>query len=218
LFLPEQKELHFFDNEKNFSQGIHSYCKNFESASNEQIKGEITPSYIFFENIPFRIASTISNSDKLKFIVLLRNPIDRAYSHYNMTFNRKRENLSFEVAITQEFSRMNNYREIIDYSYVSRGFYSEQIINYFKYFKKNQFKFILYEEFVVDQEKCINEILIFLGLDKRVSIENKIIFQNEYEKMDSNTRVMLTKMYKKEINCLENIIDKDLSIWKKEKK
>ncbi|MDQ1338888.1 MAG: hypothetical protein QG567_37 [Campylobacterota bacterium] len=214
LFLPEQKELHFFDNDKNFIQGLDWYKKHFANAKKEQIKGEITPAYIFFEKVPQRIRKISDNHDGLKFIVLLRNPIDRAYSHYNMTNKRQRENLTFEEAIMYEMYRLEDYKEMIDYSYISRGFYSEQIMRYFKYFHKKQFKFILYEDFVLNQEKYINEITSFLGIDKKVDIKNKVVFQNEYEKMSINTKIMLAKIYEKEINCLENIIDLDLSIWK----
>lgn len=214
LFLPKQKELHFFDNDINYSLGLNWYKNHFIGAKNEQIKGEITPAYIFSEKAPNRIKNILTNSDKLKFIILLRNPVDRAYSHFHMTCGRQREDLTFEEAIVYESYRLDEYQGMIDYSYVNRGFYSKQIIKYFQYFKKEQFKFIIYEEFVLDQEKYTNQILSFLGVDKKVNIKNKIVFANDYQQMKTNTFEILSKIYEKEICCLENIIDLDLSIWK----
>jgi len=219
IFLPEQKELHFFDNDINYNKGLDFYYDNFSSAKHNQIKGEITPAYLFFEKVLLRINNMIKteNGNGMKFIVLLRNPIYRAYSQYKMSYTiQKNESLSFEQALIYENYRLNEHQDFINHTYLSRGFYSKQIINYFKYFKKNNFKFILYEKFVLNQEKHINDILAFLGINKKVNIKNKVVFANEYEEMNSSTFEILSEIYNSEICCLENIIDIDLSIWKKE--
>ncbi len=103
---------------------------------------------------------------------------------------------------------------MIDYSYISRGFYSKQILNYFKYFQREQFKFIIYEEFVKDQSQNINKILSFLDINKKVTLENKVVFQNKYEPMSIDERHILGKIYCEKINILENLLKIDLSIWK----
>lgn len=214
VYLPRQKELHFFDNEKNYIQGSQWYKSFFIDAQDGQIKGEITPAYLFFECVPARIKKTIINHGDLKFVVLLRNPVYRAYSQYNMSLSiQKREHLSFEQALLYEKYRLDGYRNQVDYSYLSRGFYSGQIINYFKYFKRSQFKFVLYEDFVSNQDKVVNEILGFLGVKKSCSFISKTIFSNEYAPMSPDTEEILFKIYKEEFNTLENILEIDLSAW-----
>lgn len=222
IFLPEKKELHFFNNDVNYNKGLEYYLNNFLLAKSNQLKGEITPAYLFFEKVPFRINNMLEKmggykEKKMKFLVLLRNPIYRAYSQYKMSYSlQKNEKFSFEQALIYENYRLNEHKDYINHTYLARGFYSKQIINYFKYFKKSSFKFIIYEEFVANQEKYINEILCFLGINKNLKIENKVVFSNEYEKMNDSTFEILSQIYKDEICCLENIIDLDLSIWKNE--
>lgn len=213
LFLPEQKELHFFDDDESYTKGSEWYFRHFANAKSRQKKGEITPAYIFFEDVPYRIKKTLG--DNVKFILLLRNPVDRAYSQYNMSLlTHKSEKLSFEQAIMYEQYRFKDYRSSIDHSYVSRGFYSKQILNYFRYFNRSNFKFILYEDLVEDQNKYVNEILDFLGVSKKVNIENKVVFKNEYSLMDESTKYILKKIYEEEIMLLENLLNIDLNVWR----
>ena len=213
LYLPERKELHHYDSDINFYKGKEFYFDFFKSANTNQLKGEITPAYLYFDFVPRRIKETVGKN--LKFIILLRNPIDRAYSQYNMSkLKQGHEHLSFEEALIYEPYRLKTIESKRNFSYLDRGFYSKQILNYYKYFNKKQFKIILYESFVKEQNKYVNEILDFLCLNKQVDIENKIIFENNYPPMKSSTRKLLEQIYMDEMNYLENIIDIDLSIWK----
>ena len=217
IFLPERKELHFFDNVLNYNRGLNYYYDFFKEAREEQIKGEVTPAYLFFDEVPRRIKKTL-DSDRIKFIVILRNPVDRAYSQYNMSHSLQgHEKMSFEHALIYENYRLHEYSDYVNYTYLSRGFYTKQILNYFKYFKRDQFKFILFEEFNDNQKNKIYEIVEFLGLEiefGKLDIEHKIIFSNNYEEMNYETRRVLMSIYKEEITALENILDIDLSIWR----
>jgi len=199
----------------NYSKGKDFYSKYYICSKEEQIKGEITPAYLFFKKVPRRIYETIESKD-LKFVVLLRNPIDRAYSQYNMSKNiQKHESYTFEQALIFERYRMKEYYDEINYSYLQRGFYSKQILNYFKYFKKEMFKFILFEEFVSKQEFYINDILKFIrGEGAYYDIKNKKVFSNKYQPMKKSTREILYEIYKDEITLLENICDIDLNSWR----
>ena len=94
------KELHYFD--INFSKGIQWYKEQF---NDERIIGEASPYYIFHPLCPKRIFDIIP---EVKIIVLLRNPVERAYSHYWHEIRLGKENLSFEDAISEESSRIKN--------------------------------------------------------------------------------------------------------------
>jgi len=213
IFLPYRKELHYFDDNTHYFNKDIKYHDFFTKASKSQKRGEITPAYLFFDYVPQRIKKTVK--DDLKFIVLLRNPVYRAYSQYNMSLKvQHHETLSFEEALIYENYRMSSHEDHVNFSYLSRGFYSKQIENYFKYFKKQQFMFILYENFVQEQNKYINEILQFIGIDKEVNIENLTVFKNSYHKMNANTEKILHLIYKNEIDYLENLIDMNLNIWR----
>jgi len=109
-------------------------------------------------------------------IVLLRNPIDRAYSHYWREIKKGRETLSFEEAIKIEKSRLKKEIEkilenghyvsfnFIHYSYLTRGIYVEQLKRWFKYFPKHQFLILCSEEFYSNPEEKYKEVLNFLKL------------------------------------------------------
>ncbi len=215
IFLPNKKELHFFDNDKNYMKGVRWYEHFFLEAKREQLRGEVTPAYLFFKDVPVRIRHTICSYNKIKFIVLLRNPVHRAYSQYNMSLlMKKKEGLSFEQALFYERYRLDDYAGKINYSYLSRGFYSGQIINYFKYFNRDQFKFILYEDFVNNQCRVVNDILSFLGVREINTLSDKAVFRNEYGPMDPGTENILFEIYSKEFSVLEGMLGIDLSVWR----
>ena len=83
------KELHFFDRKKNYGAGVKKYLQSFNPVDAGQIRsvivGETTPSYMIDFHAPFRIHHYLPKS---KFIVVLRNPVDRAYSEYQMEVRR----------------------------------------------------------------------------------------------------------------------------------
>ena len=138
---------------------------------NDIITGEATPYYLFHPHVPERIFSIIPG---IKLIVLLRNPIDRAYSHYYHQVTHKRETLSFEEAIKKEYDRLNGEDEKMmknkDYlsynhahfSYLSRGIYVDQLKRWFSIFPKNQILVLKSEDFFEDTSRIYNEVLSFL--------------------------------------------------------
>lgn len=163
VFLPKKKELHFFDNEINFEKGIETYLKNFEK-TNKLICGEITPSYMFFDKVPKRLSIFLGKD--LKLIFILRNPVDRAISHYNFNKSRGFEDLSFEDAIEIESKRINvseKYKR--RYSYMSRGLYFSQINNFLKYYKKENIHVIIFEDFLKDKINEMNNLFSFLNIN-----------------------------------------------------
>src|SRR6056297_562433 len=74
-----KKEIHFFDKEYNYLKGIKFYRKFFNNCSSKNIKGEFTPRYIYHPKVAQRIKKYFPD---VKLIVSLRNPIERAISHY----------------------------------------------------------------------------------------------------------------------------------------
>ena len=95
ICMANQKEVHFFDNEAIFNGDNSDYAvyhAAFSLKTSQQLLGESTPIYMYWHAAPKRIWQY--NPD-MKFLIMLRNPIDRAYSHWNMERGRKRDSLSF---------------------------------------------------------------------------------------------------------------------------
>ena len=183
------KEVHFFDNHTrahNFGKGIAWYRSHFaydlDKSNNKRhkqqlITGEASPDYIFDPHAPQRIAATLPS---VKLIALLRNPIDRAYSHYlhntRASYDVGRETLSFEEAITKEEERLQGEREkllqdesyfsynYMHYSYLSRGIYVKQLKTWFDLFPREQILVLKSEDFYANPDTIFKQVLGFLKL------------------------------------------------------
>ena len=169
------KEPHFFDNNVNWEKGLDWYKKNYFSGL-ESCKsiGEFTPSYLSNSVCVSRINKTLGSN--VKFIVLLRNPIDRAYSHYLHTKRDEYETLSFLESLEKEEKRLDDYIKNKDdisfarYCYKYSGMYALHLKNYLKEFEKKQFCVILFDDFVNQREETIKKILIFLDVNLNVDL------------------------------------------------
>jgi Sulfotransferase domain len=173
---PTWKEISYFN--IHFDKGNIWYKSFFPislpiSESQDLITGEATASYICDSEAPERIATTLPD---VKLIALLRNPVDRAYSHYHHTKRIGRENLAFEKAIAQEELRLEkiennksqesgfNYHKAYNYTYLSSGRYAEQLKNWFNLFDKQQLLILKSEDFFNHPEAIFQQVINFLKL------------------------------------------------------
>jgi len=169
IYLPEEKEAKFFEEEMIYDKGYEKWYKeNYSKAKFNQIIGLVNPELLFFSESAKRIKNEIGIG--VKIIIVLRNPVDRAYSHFLMTKRRGLEDLSFEKALKQESSRSikDNIFYKKHFSYIGRGRYFDQIQNYLKYFDEKNFLFLSYEE---DIKKNLKRTLIKIQKFLNISIE-----------------------------------------------
>lgn len=160
-----RKETKFFYRDEEYKLGLEFYSHFFEHGKNAKAIGEFDPDYLFFPYVPERIYKNLGAD--MKFIVMFRNPVDRAYSQYNMSVRKGFENLSFEDALLKEKERLRsvNITEQNNFSYISRGQYDEQLKRYFNFFPKENFLFINYDdEFQNDLQGTLKKIFHFLGV------------------------------------------------------
>jgi len=140
--MSEIKEVHFFCWDFIFNKGRIWYEKHFDSCRNYKVVGEATPYYMYVPEVPERIYNMIPEA---KLIFLLRDPVERAYSHYWHEVKTGWETLSFEEAIDIEDIRISKSELFKNhYSYLDRGKYAVQIERFLKFFPKSQ---ILDEDF-----------------------------------------------------------------------
>ncbi len=177
------KEIHFFDT-AHFKQGRAWYRAHFPSAVQKYLverelksgflTGEASPYYLFHPPTPGRIAAMLPD---VKLIVMLRNPVDRAYSHYFHEVAGKHEKLAtFEKAIDQEEQRLagelekmraNEYYQSYNhrhFSYLARGIYVDQLKAWMSCFPKRQFLILKSEDFYADPEAVFKQTLAFLNV------------------------------------------------------
>ena len=115
----------------------------------------------------------------IKLIILLRNPIDRAFSHWNMQRDRKLDSLDFLDAVKQEENRAREVYplQLRKYSYVERGFYSEQMERTFRFFPRDRVLVIKFDDLVSLAEKMLPklEVEIIPGQRQRSAKQPMVI-------------------------------------------
>ncbi len=192
IFLPEIKETHFFDDgHGDFRLGVDCYIdRYFRTKADCLLAGEVDPEYLFFPEAAPRIAEHFPRS---RLIFIFRDPVARAYSHYQMSLSRGRERLEFHKAIAREQVRMDlmpesinpdaervlyrsqgqneeEYRRLFnhvarsDFSYVSRGFYFKQVARYLEFFPREQMLFLLADDLRKDATRALRCVYKHLGV------------------------------------------------------
>ena len=220
-------ELGYFDS--NFHLGLNWYRSLFPTLFSKwlvkrkkqyAITGEDTPFYIWSPLVARRILKILPN---IKLIVLFRNPVDRAYSNYHLGVRAGSENLSFEDAIQIEIKKLddsNNKFEqdvekyTIPRSYISKGFYSNQLKIWLELFSPEQLIIVSTEDLESNPQETLDKIYDFLKIPKN----HKLIPEKQkiasYPKMKDETRKFLIDLYKKSNDELFTMIGKKFD-WNK---
>ena len=206
---------------KNYSKGWPWYRAHFPLKSMILISGEVSSDYLFHPLAPKRIMARLPD---VKLIILLRNPVDRAFSHYSHEVSKGREDKPFEDALALEEMRLAGEKdkvmsqedyvsEDMDYfSYKARGHYADQIIRWFGYFPRNQILILKTEDFYMYPSGVINEVYKFLDLKiyGLSDFEDSTYERDKYKDMLPSTREMLSEYYKPHNEKLYNLIKRDM--------
>lgn len=213
-----RKELHFFDNEHIFGNQPVDYSlyeKQFDFAANKKVYGEATPIYFYWKPSMKRLWDYNQN---LKLILLLRNPIERAFSQWCHEVSRDTEHLEFISAIKNESYRGKEALPLQHrvYSYVDRGFYTPQLKRVFRLFKRSQLLIIKYEDFRARQEEILIKVFNFLNVNPDGYKFRKIraVSRQPMRNMTSQERQYLLGLYQVEIEEIEKTLNWDCSDWK----
>lgn len=209
---------HFFDDEDRFAAREVSYDilhEGIKLKRNSLVTGSCTPIYTYWKPAIERIRTY---RPEIKLIVLLRNPADRAFSHWNMYRERKQESLGFLEAIAAEPDRIRAALPLQPRrtSYLDRGFYAEQMERLFRFFPREQVHVIKFDDFRKNTSKVVNGVFTFLGLEPLSQVKNREQNQIAYErKMTREERRHLSEAYKQDIESLEKLLGWDCSDWKR---
>lgn len=192
-----EKEVHFFDGGldpgiDNYAKGVTWYRANFpfKREADIHLKAfEASPLYLFNPLAPKRIVDLLPH---VKLLFLLRNPTERAISHYFHEKQLQRESLSIDIALQAEENRLASILACQDYkneifknhSYKCRGLYKEQLQRYFQYFDQSQCLILSSEAFFADPGTALQDIFKFVGVDPT--------FKNKHYKNRSFSRIKTT--------------------------
>ena len=175
ILMSTRKEPDFFSDREIQEQGLYygssrintltKYNSLFSDWLDESIIGEASVSYLFYPNVPQRIKLYNDNS---KIIIMLRNPIERAFSHYLMDYRLGLTSNSFEEEFDKKTTQ--NFQQ-----YFLLGNYFHQVKRYLDIFGKENVHVIWYSDFKEKTENELNKVISFLGLNTDFRVDfNKI--------------------------------------------
>lgn len=161
-----RKEIHFFDNrDGGWDKGLDWYAAHFDAAPADAVAGEITPNYLFFPEACPRIAETLPD---VQLIVMLRDPVKRAWSHYTRSRRKGFERLPIMEALDAEADRLatTDHAPRAQFSYVARGRYVEQLQRFEAAFGRDRMLVFCLEELVRQPEAMMRQVLSHIDADQ----------------------------------------------------
>ena len=200
-------EIGFFDD--NYHLGIDWYRSMFPTEKKMNkiqketgfcVTGEDTPFYIWNKSAIEKIKNLIP---EIKLIVILRNPVDRAYSNYHLSVREGNENRSFKDAIRNDIKFINykkhNHEELTNFdfkkSYIAKGLYYDQLINWFNTFDKKQISIVFTEDLRDNPEDTMQTIFKFLQLPFFSIKKYEKQKMSDYNDMEKEIRMELSRYY-----------------------
>ncbi|EDX72001.1 Sulfotransferase domain superfamily [Coleofasciculus chthonoplastes PCC 7420] len=186
LVTHKSRETYYFDNPGNHRKGFGWYVGHFPSKlrKGDKLTFEDSPSYLYYKHIPKLIKQDLGN---IKMIAILRNPVDRAYSAWQMYHSysslplkhlrERADQRTFAQAIEQEFNPELPLPKY-PYNYLDRGKYGQQLENYYTYFDKNNILVLNFEQLSNDLGSALQQICDFLNIEPFPDEKIKQ-FQNE---------------------------------------
>lgn len=177
-----RKELHYFDREKNKPYPEHSWYLSQFSHDDTLMRGETTPAYCYHPQALNRIYEF---DPKLKLIMILRNPVNRAISHYWMSRSRNQEKLPMWEAFTTETERLRKFPlRHKRFSYLVRGKYIQQINRIHELFPEEQLLLIKSEDLQREPQPTLKHVTDFLNIEDYTFDTSERLHQGDYPRTD----------------------------------
>ena len=215
-----KKEVHYFDT--GFEKGVDWYRSQFPSRTWKEgrrvLTGEASPYYLYHPHAARRAAEVVPEA---KLIVLLRDPVARAYSDYQHKHREGRDQLSFQEATETEEERLAGERkkmledesyQSLDYrrfSYLSRGAYVDQLKEWHRFFGREQLLVMGSRDLFEDTRKTFSRVLEFLDLPEWQPEVSDVRNEGEYEALDPSIRRQLEEYFEPHNQMLYEYLGRD---------
>ena len=220
--LPRVKEIHYFDEETiNWAVPDYSRLHRFFSPIEDKVFGQITPVYSYWEPAAARIKAY---NPAMKLILILRDPVDRAYSQWEMQASRGIECLRFGAAIRKGRARvdigdLSKSAGIRRFSYVERGFYAPQISRLLENFPAEQLMVLDHATLKKGQPAVLDAICDFIDVSRFETYpQNKVILptgkRRDLGPISEEDAAYLARLYAEDTQETAKLTGLDLSHWK----
>jgi len=172
IYMSPVKEPEFFSPNCSTNNGLipivnkKDYLVLFKKVKDEHAIGEASTCYLEDPDSAKLIHKEVSDA---RIIILIRDPLDRAYSHYLIQLRNNIEKKSFHESI---INILKKYDPLTSNHYLHAGLYSEQILRYINTFGKKNVKIIIFEEFIQNESNTVREVLSFLGINYEFNFDS----------------------------------------------
>lgn len=212
MHLSREQEIHFFA--KYYNRGLNFYRSFFPFKSSKKITGESSPYYFFHPQVPKRVKKDLPNA---KIILLLRDPVHRAYSNYNMVKGVDWVD-SFDEAVEVEKLRITPHHEKMKvdpnyrnqqhqtFSYLSRGFYYEQLQNWLKHYTLDEMLILKSEDFFENPKQTLTKVYKYLGARELFPEDLSAKNARTYSKLPPEKYQELKEFYSEDSETLANLL------------
>lgn len=184
IFMSSKKEPHYFSHDDRYLKNEMQYLDLFTQDKNYKFYGESSTGYFIFPNVADRIRT---KSISPKFVFILRNPIDRAYSHYRWLYGLGLEIRPFYKAFLKSKSSLLDAKKSIDGKYkfyYHSSLYYKNILQYYNVFSSTNICIITTESLKSKPLESINKIFKFLKVEELANIDE--IYSNKTQKIKHN--------------------------------
>jgi hypothetical protein len=233
ICMSEPKEPLYFESE--YDRGFSYYFNRYFSHwSGEPLVGEARHRNLYLPYVPDRI---FNYNPSARLIVSLRNPVERAISHWWHWYSRNEEPLSLRPSIQQDWERIqsgvpaSHVTSFTEYAlslypnprgfvrtYLDSGYYHEQILRYLRLFPREQLRVVLFEDLVRDPVGLMKGLFEFVGADPSYALSCDLTPLNQsepgvHDHLDSNLLAWLVQHFRPHNELLSQLIGRNLDHW-----
>lgn len=178
VFMVRDKELHYFDTWPD--RGRRWYESRFREAAGQRVVGEATPNYMYVRGAIERAAALLPRA---KLLAILRDPVERAYSHYWWNRLRGREPLGFVDALDAEPERLRgDVRGGPLFAYVGKGRYTQQLKHVCSLYPREALHVVILDDLEESPERTFHDVCRFLEVDAHlISVRSTAHLNSYYE-------------------------------------
>ena len=208
VFIP-RIEMHFFNKNELYRRGIKWYRKHFQYKY--KVVGDKTPLYSYILHSHSRMHH---HAPQAKLFFFLRNPVNRAYSQWNMMKQRGWIRQSFEQIIQRDLNNMkNSNKNRSSRDVIQRGFYMEQIKSLLKYYPREQLYICISEKCMRDPITEYHKMFTYLGIPP-IDIKYRAGQVRSYkEPMKETTKNKLYQVYQSQNEELFQFLGYRIPEW-----
>jgi hypothetical protein len=220
LHLPDVKEAHFFDDEEQDWDRPDEAAYHALFPERPGLWGEATPIYLYWPNAIERIARY---NPAMRMILIFRDPVERAWSHWKMEYAKRKEREPFAWCIREGRARLTpgdprapGHHRV--FSYVERGYYGAQVERLLHSFPRTQCLFLRSEDLRTDPAGSIASVCGFLGVDGPADLLPRSVHEARSDvdypsRLESADRTLLKGLYREDIARFEVLTGIDTTAW-----